>query len=1476
MLQFDSSSNTLYAYRNKCAIPDVSNVPKLTTKVYEQAYQYFYDPEWLRKDVEEVWFPEFRAACGAKEGELEIEDIRIHVPYADEGFRDALAFNDYYETQDWIDYMHKDGIKVDRTVKVYVEVKFRIPGFTNCEYMPVLRLPYVREDGVIEYNHNEYAFIHILEQTDGISYSKSTSRNKPDKIELRTNRNAISIEESKSGIMLKLDKTNYELITIISAMLLKENYDATAMAEVWDEFADNAIAGRYDTTQGTGMIKWYYSGGSTNGRSTDYILDTVTPKLRAVPSVDFRNNRFDASHLREELNNVLSLNQAINKILYKDVVTKDGLVLARKGTLLDAGHIRNFQQNGIYVIYVENDVKVVGAVLAHDVIIKTIPIGTLVTPEIENAFPEEVGMYTIYQHNSSDYLGTDAESAFIIDKGSIITEDILTFIKQSGDDYVDILDGKKVIRNNFYTEIMSNKQFKGEWIGKEMGKWYYMDAYGNYIEPATNGYTAYDFIALWSYAVKAFRGDDVIKLPNIDEDFRKNLVPINEQYRRALAHAAVEGSKQMKNKFSELWRGETRRYFAQSDSELQDKVYAYEARFWDYLTKTIKCVRQIALGSTNNPIIYESELTKANVYIASKNSINDRQRRIAMSSYGRLDPYECPQSQKIGIVNNLTTYADIDMYGKVRTPYYKVYHEGSKSRIGINEKYTYLTVEEEEKYIIGDISSIDVDDDGNILTPNDTVILARVPGTDNKTKQNVDNVKVSQLQLVNVNAIQSLSWASAAIPFLSNNDAARAVFAVAQMKQAKGLESVQEPLVRTSAYRIYPRLNSKFGFVCDKDMWLYECNIDHRTKRRRVKCSDKMLGDPTARTCFEAEYEDWTIGDNSVYYHYPRIKDNDAVNGLEVHEGQTVIETNFVSENGIMQFGMNAFVLMIPDGYNYEDSAHISVGFANDVISYRMNEEVLPIRPAPRCPRVYRLANGESLDSSIMSGPVEKGYDNNGFMIRYKGDRGKNESVTKYLKHAYGDYISSYATRNDQGLFNGVCVQLLSRDTVQMGDKFSNRHGNKCTVCRISPHNEMPQIHSISGDGAAPKQVDMCLNPLGVGSRMNIGQIKELHLGFICYLLGIATETDAYNCLTDIELKTLLSFVYDIANETQHYREMPKEQTLPNNWSSVVNKPEYSIIPDSLKERAAERFDQIQDWRGCFNKKGNFYYYYWVETEMKCGDLVDENGSFVADEFGWNEETKDKPLRVRKLRMGEAVGGFMYMFKLTQESYKKVHARANDMSGEEYAKMTAAPTHGKARGGGQRMGTMEIDALCAYDAGHYISELVNERSDNDIRREQFNMKTYFDPKLVKGIQEEGDKNEQDSFGQRRAVTRLLYTLLALGIYTDADDGEIIELSNKNGFELSHVKGSYLQREVGRVHRKNDQRQEDTTGEDTANTSEEIPERLDSSVVNKAFSMMKFEDNEEEEEEKVQSKPRTVNRDTIDTDVKNLINGIMNK
>lgn len=1393
--KFDEKKNIIYAYKSKHAIPDIDRAYELNASVYKNALKYYEDPNYLRKEMVEKWFPAFQKMLGVNDDKLSLADIVIHKQDPDEPMRNRMSFDYNLDSIDYKTKTHQKGSKVDHFVKYNVFMKFNIKGFKQTEYVPVMSIPWVREDGIIEYNGAEYAFIHMLEQTDGISYNPNNTNNNPPKITLRTNRNNINLfSNEKNGIIAELGKKqSVEMICLISAVLRKEMPSENLhqfLNEVWDEFADSDIVNLKYHDIDKFNLKWYYAGGSNKRRGASDITERIAPQVCGLPidNSDKIFNKYDTTNLREQLNSLLSLHQAINKKLARDVRAKDGTILAHAGSIVTDTMVSLFELNYIYIIYVEDDVDIDGAILDEDIITPVIPRGTIVTDEIEAAFPEEDGMYVCKDYYAKDYIGKGVDAVFMIDRGTVLNNSHIDRIKSSGRDGIFIQVGKNKRRFvSFITEIISNRQYK---VTSADGtkSWAYLNLDGQLTAQPGVGYTAYDLIALWSYAVKALRGQATVRLPNIDDDFRKQLIPINEQFSRAMNYAISNGMKQMKQTFNAFWKSDKIVMFTMADSELVYKFYAFERLFWEYLVKESKCVRMIPTVAINNPISYISEITKANVYTASKNSVSDSQRTISIGSYGKIDPYEIPQSGKIGVVNNLCSYVNIDDNGHITTPYYKVRHKGDVAYVDFASGYYQLTVEEEERYVIADICSLTISDDGTIVGKPDDLVLSMVPGTGNNRRM-FEKVQLKRVDFINVNAMQPLSWASSTIPFLCNNDAARAVFAVAQMKQAKGLVNPEEPLVMTSAYEMIPKLNHRFGYVAREDEYLMTSRRDPIADAWTIMTTEHDGTHTNQPYKYFHYYEEFTQGDNSVMTIKPeKFVDSDLPTATtKLKAGEVALSTNFVSNRGIMQFGVNTFVLFIPDGFNYEDSAHISETYSEKMTSYRINEELLTIKPSHRMPRIRGTAEHQ-ISTSV---PFAPNTENDTFDITYNNHSKGIVTFQRKLKHAYGNYIGQYGhIKEGTNTYDGVVVQLLSRDKAKKGDKISNRHGNKCTVCSVS-NKDMPYVNN-------GVQADAVLNPLGVGSRMNIGQVKELHLGLVMHVLGLQISSDAYNCISDIEIKTLLHFVWSIANETTHYTKVPDGQ-IPGDLETVMSRPEFKDIPPMVRQHVRDHYDTIQMWRNTFDKDGNFEYYYLEE-------VTDEEGNTTV---------------VKKKSKTKAAGGFIYMFKLTQESYRKIHARANDMADEEYSKLTDAPTQGASRGGGQRMGTMEIDALCAYDARDYIYELFNVRADNAIARENFNIDTYFDPKVARHL-------KRNSKGQRRAVTELLYTLLALGIMTTADADEIIALSKNNGEDLRHVKGQYIQRVVGKNYNKSNSNKD---GEDKE--EEEIPETAPSDALKEA-------------------------------------------
>ena len=241
-------------------------------------------------------------------------------------------------------------------------------------------------------------------------------------------------------------------------------------------------------------------------------------------------------------------------------------------------------------------------------------------------------------------------------------------------------------------------------------------------------------------------------------------------------------------------------------------------------------------------------------------------------------------------------------------------------------------------------------------------------------------------------------------------------------------------------------------------------------------------------------------------------------------------------------------------------------------------------------------------------------------------------------------------------------------------------------------------------------------------------------------------DTDAYNGISEEEISMLMSLTVDLMNSTGDASAVLAKH-------SKLFSAEHMINAEDFKQHLLSVINSIRIYAGCFNERGT--------TKLI---LPTNDGKFT--------ET-------------EVLIGYIHVFKLIQEAHKKIHARGGQNIWEPYGDVTDAPTHGSSNGGGQRFGTMEIDGLCAYGVSSYIHELTNERCDNAIARDNFNIDTYFPPELRK-------QYHINSPGQRRAVTQFLYSMLALGLMVEPNDSEFLPLSKDNGTELAHWKPSVIQ------------------------------------------------------------------------------------
>lgn len=1298
MLEFDSKKKILYAYKNPIARPSLDN-PIITRKPGEHniAYESFrrYIDEQCRDDVMNVFMPLFQNAINPNSADcIQTFPNQIEIKNVDPGF-----FND--RTQ-------------------HVMPHFKVPGWEDLgQRTTIMKLPTVSEDGTIEYESRQYAFIHMLEQEPAVSFERNDNNQKPATIKIKNSERSIWIDNDAKKLKVRFSdiagrssKTKFTLIDIIMAMADYEGYDKE---KLWAEFANFSITNMFSDADDKDSHIYYYGGNQASVNAEDY-PNKVVPRLTLtrIKLNGAGDNSYDNTLIRDNLNNLLSIDRAVGEVLAKDVyseINPSNEPIFKAGRTLSEQDIEALKSEGVYKLYVKYIPNVEGYYLAENIFVHGVHKGLKMNDTVRPYFPNEHGMYL-----SKDYV--DMPNPIMFGAGERITRDIIDVILAFGLTSINVVDkpGSKDFKTlNFYEEIISNRQFRGTDVGMSDDQWYYLDATGSFI-PNNGAYTTYDFVALQSMAIKLFEGKWIDLVVNSDIGFRKRLVPLQEQYHRAFCYACREAMTQMSRSLREIYQKNPGDYLIAD--RVENKFYPFEKAFWRYLRDEAKCIVALQSDSIHNPIAYQSACTKVNVYTANKHSVAASQREIAIGSYGKIDPYEIPQSGKMGTVYNSTCGASVDLNGVMRTMYYKVVRYAENLYRLVTENPVWLTAEEEERYTIADIASLELGDKNVILNPNDNV-LCRVHAKGSMENQTFANRYVHEVQYVNAYANQPLSWSSSTIPFMGSNDAARAIFAVAQEKAVKGLVEPEEPDTMTSAYEQYPWLNDKFGYVAKADGEIDDVFYDWRKERYSIFI----------------HYEGYAVNDGEIYEFDEYFDSGYSVTKLQVHvkagdkikKGDVLVSSNFISKNGILQFGRNALVAYQCDGFNYEDGSHISDSFCRKLASYRINKEDFSGNP--------KNTSKFNLDSGRIGEYVGDG---SGATIRCQYKRGTNSfgtiKKTQKITKAYG-FIEGFdpIINESNKAWYGNTLKCVSVDEFSKGDKASNRHGNKGVLAKREPDCNMPRLMN----GMA---IDVVLNPLGVGSRMNVGQVKEMHTGLFSHVLGIKTSADAYNGITDDEIHIMMSLTVDLMNSTG------------NPDSILVQYRE--MVPDNLLDWCRTNISNIRRYAGCFNKKGT--------TKLIL------------------------PTNDNKFTETEVSIGYVYMFKLIQESHKKIHARGNMMMGEHYGRIDNAPPEGSSNQGGQRFGTMEIDALCAYGVPKYIEELTNARGDNGIARNNLMVNTYLPPRLR-------DKYLIEGKGQRRSVTQFLYTMLSLGIMSEPEDGEFLPLDRDNGVNLSYWKYDALRR-----------------------------------------------------------------------------------
>ena len=497
-------------------------------------------------------------------------------------------------------------------------------------------------------------------------------------------------------------------------------------------------------------------------------------------------------------------------------------------------------------------------------------------------------------------------------------------------------------------------------------------------------------------------------------------------------------------------------------------------------------------------------------------------RDVHVSHYGRICPIETPEGQNIGLINNLASYAKVNKYGFIETPYRPVDRKTCRV-LSKAEDSVYLTADEEWDYVIAE-ANINLGKDGEIL---DEVVVARHHGENVLAKkEDVDFVDVSPKQVVSI--------AAGSIPFLENDDTMRALMGSNMQRQALPLLKPHAPFVGTGLEHQIAR-DSGLAVVASED------GVVTYTDSRTIEVLEKGKSEPTVYQLqkFERSNQGTCINQNSI------VKVGD-----KIKKGQ-IIADGPAMQNGDLALGQNVTIaFMMWNGYNYEDAVIMSERLVKDDVYTSIHIEKYDCE----CRSIPKLGDEEiTADVPNVSTEAKAHLDSRGIVVVgtevKEGDilvgkvtpRGQTEptSEERLLMAIFGEKINEgkdaslrvphggagivldvkIRKREEKakdnilppGVNEIVTVYIVQKRKISEGDKMSGRHGNKGVISRILPECDMPFLP----DGTP---VDIMLNPLGVPSRMNIGQILEVHLGMALKKLGYKIATPVFDGITNEEI----------------------------------------------------------------------------------------------------------------------------------------------------------------------------------------------------------------------------------------------------------------------------------------------------------------------------------------------------------------------
>ena len=712
-------------------------------------------------------------------------------------------------------------------------------------------------------------------------------------------------------------------------------------------------------------------------------------------------------------------------------------------------------------------------------------------------------------------------------------------------------------------------------------------------------------------------------------------------------------------------------------------------------------------------------------------------RDVHYSHYGRMCPIETPEGPNIGLINSLACYARINEYGFVEAPYRKI-DKSDKDNPRVTDEVVYMTADEEDNYHVAQANE-KLDEDGHFVRNS-------VSGRYREETQEYDK---TAFDYMDVSPKMVFSVATALIPFLQNDDANRALMGSNMQRQAVPLLTTEAPVVGTG-------METKTAVDSGVCVLAKEAGIVESSESNRIVVREE---DGNRREYILTKFA--RSNQSNCYNQRPIV-----FKGQKVAKGEVIADGPSTS-NGELALGKNPLIgFMTWEGYNYEDAVLLSERLVEyDVYtSVHIEEYEVESRDTKLGPEeITRDVPGVGDDA--LKNLDERGIIRVGAEVRAgdilvgkvtpKGEteltaeerllraifgekaREVRDTSLKVPHGAYGIVVDAKVfTREDgdelsPGVNESVRIYIAQKRKISVGDKMAGRHGNKGVVSRVLPVEDMPYLPN-------GRPLDIVLNPLGVPSRMNIGQVLEIHLSLAAKALGFNIETPVFDGAKEIDIQDTLELANDYVN-------MPFDAEEAEDGEENF----YDKYKDTLRENVMDYLSENRAHRSL-----------WKGVPISRDGKVQLRDGRTGEYFD-----------------GKVTIGHMHYLKLHHLVDDKIHARSTG----PYSLVTQQPLGGKAQFGGQRFGEMEVWALEAYGAAYTLQEILTVKSDDVVGR----VKTY--EAIIKG------ENIPEP-GVPESFKVLLKELQSLGLDVkvldeDRNEVELIETSEYGNTDINAIIGN---------------------------------------------------------------------------------------